>query len=345
MSNKLLLITLPLFVATPSCENHIYLDDFAPEKLLTLQGNLMAEDSLHTIYLCMSYVSEFRPVSSAKLSCYVNGNLVGGSSEVRSYKDWPESKISEMSFKAVFHAGDEVRIEVEADGQRASVTGIVPQPASIERVDTTMVERLADDGMTQKMTRYDIRISDRVGEKNKYRIMLLYRGRLWVKWAADGNEEGYVTGQTIGYANEIIGADNSLDPMLHKDISIGDTGNNSSNYTNDLNIFSDDSFSDRGCSITLLSQLIRYYRGTYEYSYVSNTATLAEDRQVRVRLISMTSHTYTYMSNWQYDNSDLADWSMSTSIPYPDNVDGGIGYVAFSMPVDYVIELPEAEIF
>ena len=65
-----------------ACEEYIDLRREGPEKMLVVNGNLVAGDTLHTVFLTWGMYDDVKPVESAHLECYVNGKLVASTDKV-----------------------------------------------------------------------------------------------------------------------------------------------------------------------------------------------------------------------------------------------------------------------
>lgn len=101
-----------------ACEEYIDLRREGPEKMLVVNGNLVAGDTLHTVFLTWGMYDAVKPVESAHLECYVNGKLVASTDKVTEPERFSYNA-NAIRFKAPFNAGDEVRIKVDAGDAHA----------------------------------------------------------------------------------------------------------------------------------------------------------------------------------------------------------------------------------
>ena len=138
------------------CVNTIEYDFGKHGAQLMVSGLLYQDEPVHTVYVSLSQSGTVRAVENAKLVCYVNGTKAAEASADRSDLPAPEdyngffSKVDKtlryrqlpVSFAAPFAPGDEVRLEIEADGGRykaASARLMVPEPVAVEGLDTVRV--------------------------------------------------------------------------------------------------------------------------------------------------------------------------------------------------------------
>ena len=332
-----------------SCERFIELSEEGPENLLAVNGELMAGDTLHTVYLGMSRFNSLKKVSTAHLDCYVNDEKVSSADNPVSWERYPKSFVKCLKFKAKIKPGDNVRLEIEADGEKVEVSCTAPQPASITSVDTATVMRASDDGdEMQKKTHYYVTLKDRPGEADYYRITAAYEGTVFVGKTSEHYTE-HRTGDKLFGDFRYIALDNTSEPLLNKKIRLGmedgDTGNNY--YDNEYNIFTDNTFADGKYTLSLYSSYIKYLRPlpSESFGYSPQDYTPMRKGKVIIRLLSMDRDTYNYINDYEFDASEQSGWMFFPEIPYPSNVSGGTGLVSVVTPYDYEIVLPEGEYY
>ena len=138
------------------CVNTIEYDFGKHGTQLMVSGLLYQDEPVHTVYVSLSQSGTVRAVENAKLVCYVNGTKAAEASA--NHADLPQPEPSDgffghfdkmdrfcqlpVSFAAPFAPGDEVRLEIEADGGRykaASARLTVPEPVAVEGLDTVRV--------------------------------------------------------------------------------------------------------------------------------------------------------------------------------------------------------------
>lgn len=332
-----ILTAVLLALLSVSCEKMITLDGNG-EKFIIANGFLSSSDSLHTVSVVKGgfRMRDFETVQSAKLQCFVNGEPAGGTDSLVEAASIYFAKISKMIFKARFNPGDEVKIEIDADGLHSEIKETVPMPAPVASVDTAVVLRRDSDGNMIRVFHLGVSVSDRPGEGNYYRLLMRMQGRAVVESLEVSDPDGFPSvGEEIGSRDESISFDNSEEPLLNKRVDMFGDGENY--YDNKYNIFTDALFRDGSYRLSLLVSMydlsvpVRFYRPGQLYMKVS--------RKITVSLVSMNRDNYMYLDDMQFEDSSLSDSSLVGEMPYPSNVSGGRGFVGISSRSDFVLNL------
>lgn len=319
-----------------SCETYIDLTKTGPDKILVLNGNIVAGDTLHTVYLSWSRFSGTAPVRSAHLECYVNGVLQASTSDMFEPNRFSYDAYG-IKFKAPFEAGDEVRICVTADGERVEAVGVAPKAPEISAVDTSFFKKTNDKGGKDKYCMSKIHLKDIHGERNYYRVLIALDSEYKATNVTPG--AGYEEGQRLSYETSDCKIDNTYESLLYRSMKIGDDGEETGEYnyySNRYNIFTDNAFEDAEYTLKLAVRtgFHNVYSGNYSSDY-----DLKEYMKLRFRVLSLSKDTYTYMNDYAFDESSQSHWTFIDPIPYPSNVTGGIGLVSIMSPADYYIYL------
>ncbi|MGM9741932.1 MAG: DUF4249 family protein [Candidatus Cryptobacteroides sp.] len=332
------ILTIVLIALLPvSCEKMITLDG-SDEKFIIANGFLNSSDSLHTVSVVKGgfRMSEFETIQSARLQCFVNGEPAGGTDSLVDAASIYYATISKMIFKARFNPGDEVKIEIDADGLHAEIKETVPMPALVTSVDTAVVLRRNTEGNMIRFLQLGVSVSDRLWEDNYYRLMMRLQGRAVVEVLEVPDPDGFPSvGEEIGNQDCSISFDNSEEPVLNKRMDIFGGGENY--YDNKYNIFTDALFRNGNCRLSLLvsryelSVPVRFYSPGQIYMRVS--------RKIIVSLVSMNRDNYMYLDDLQFEDSSLSDSFLVEEMPYPSNVRGGRGFVGISSRSDFVVNL------
>lgn len=334
---RIILTTVLLALLPVSCEKKITLDG-SDEKFIIANGFLNSSDSLHTVSVVKGgfRMSNFETIQSARLQCFVNGEPAGGTDSLVKAASIYFAEISKMIFKARFNPGDEVKIEIDADGLHAEINETVPMPAPVTSVDTAVVLRRNTEGNMERVFQLGVSVTDRPGEDNYYRLMMRLHGRAVVERLEVSDPDGFPSvGEEIGSQDCSISFDNSEDPVLNKRMDIFGDGENY--YDNKYNIFTDALFRNGSCRLsTLVSRYdlsvpVMFYRPGQLYMRVS--------RKIIVSLVSMNRDNYMYLDDMQFEDSSLSDSFLTEEMPYPSNVRGGRGFVGISSRSDFVVNL------
>ena len=156
-----------------ACEEYIDLRREGPEKMLVVNGNLVAGDTLHTVFLTWGMYDDVKPVESAHLECYVNGKLVASTDKVTEPERFSYNA-NAIRFKAPFNAGDEVRITVDAGDAHAEAVAVAPNAPVVNAVDTTSFMAKNKGGELTGFYMTKVHLQDVAGESNFYRMIMSY---------------------------------------------------------------------------------------------------------------------------------------------------------------------------
>lgn len=333
------IVLIAVMAALASCERYIDLSETGPENLLIANANLVAGDTLHSVYLGLSRFNETRPVSSAHLVCFVNGNKVAEADDLISHSF--SYYVRELQFKADFSAGDEVKLSIDADGCHVESVSIVPETPVIASVDTSTVRRKADDGEVRDFSLYEVELQDVKGMENFYRFRMSLHSTGKVGWVHPGLEDEYHVGDTIDVVTKDIDIDNSMEPLLRKNINLGggDSDDSWNYYNNRYNIFTDNSFADGSHVFNLITAANRDLN-SFRYGFVLSEMRPLEEREMEISVLSMSRPSYIYMNDYMFDQSDQGSWTIVGEIPYPSNVSGGTGMISVMNRTSFMFRLP-----
>ena len=321
-----------------ACEEYIDLRREGPEKMLVVNGNLVAGDTLHTVYLTWGMYDDVKPVEAAHLDCYVNGKLVTSTDKVTE-PDRFSYYANAIRFKAPFNAGDEVRITVNAGDAHAEVTGVAPKAPVVNAVDTSSFMAKNKGGELTGFYMTKVHLQDVAGERNFYRMVMSYESEYRASEVPSGSP--YKEGQFLCRASKDIVFDNKYESLLYRNLKTGmeDNSNDVDNYyANEYNLFTDNTFADREYTLKLAVEktLLHNY---YPNSWSRDEYVPAEYGKICFRVLSMSRSTYTYMNDYAFDNSEQGSWNFIDEIPYPSNVSGGTGMISIMTPSDFCIDL------
>lgn len=337
---KKMILALAAVAACASCEKYIDLKVDRPERLLVVNGNVLAGEPVHTVKLAWSTFRDIRPVESAHLECFVNGTKVAETSDLQDVLSFGEKDavIRQMNFSADFKPGDEVRITVEAGDVKVYVVSNVPAAPVIPSVDTSTVRTKDYFGDLTDHSLYEVNVQDVRGEDNYYRVVIDLDSEFYVDWVSD-DEKQYRKGDILGEVTSSLDIDNSMEPLLRRKIGKDDDDSDWNFYNNRYNIFTDNKFRDSDYTMRLVVEHNGSLRNIDRYEYDENRVRLAQDRTVNIRVWSMPKLSYIYMNDYMFDHSDQGNWSFVSGIPYPSNVKGGTGLVTIMSQAECSVRL------
>lgn len=341
MRIRIFLISL-LALALSSCETYISLEELSPENALWVNSYISTVDSLHSVRIVMAGKSGYRTVSSAHLQAFVNGRLVDETDSLFDSGIGYNKLIKKMTFNADIAPGDELRLVIDADNQHVEVKETALEPVPIVSVDTSYVVRYSENHYSRACRKYSIRVNDRSGEANYYRIVVYLDRKDFVEEVErdpySEKEPEHYPGEFLSSTTTELKLDNTSEPLLNKDVSfLKDPGSGIYNYfENKYDIFTDSGFKDGEYVFQL------YSNEADERAYISAPykVKVRVQRKIRVSLQTMSRDSYCYMDFLAYDESDQFGYYFPDVI-CPNNVKGGIGFVSIMSADEYVIELPD----
>lgn len=336
-----------LLICTVSCEKHIEIRRTGPERELSLNAALTSGPSEQVAYVTTSYHNKVQGVKDALLKLYVNDELAALSDTLREAHNHYGSNsdaVMMIPFRARFGAGDKVRLEVTADGMQASAESIAPEPAEIVSVDTIPIIKTGGD-RKMALTKIKVRVNDVPGIDNYYRIEAFVKYSI-TRVYLDLGEFDPVGPQFLRKGTIRVKLDNKAEPILYSGSHVGANWDydpdDTDYYANEYNLFNYNVFQDKDYTLTLYAKDLRQYFSFTNIAFLQNTK-VSEKRTLVVRLYTMNKDMYTYYNDCMFDNSWQSMSDFIPGIPYPDNVNGGNGFVGALSVNDFEMELPYIE--
>lgn len=332
-----------------SCETLLVPDPVGPERQIALQARLLTVDTLHTVHAVYSKYESLEEAKDLTIACYVNGECVAVTSE--SEAETAEYKTSvpwrSYKFKAEIHPGDSVRIEATGPTEWATASVKAPDAPPAPEVSMELIPSTFDSYYQHKY-RFQIHVEDQPGKRNWYRLATLCRQvhneyRVKSSYYYPVSEEGWfnILDRTI-----VIPVDNSMDSFLNPEERVVDKWNKDY-LANEYNFFTDELFEDGAVDLTLEANVYHYTRienaslGFYgEFSYRTifyayfDLQNLSREDYLNSRMLEMENLSLTGVG-W-VDDLFLQD------IVFPDNVEGGIGFVTVRSVSRAVLKLGES---
>ncbi len=305
-----------------SCTNDI--EDFSEgqDTLLVMNSLMNSDDTTHSVYLSLSHGPSVSNAHNGIVQCFVNGNLVattnkGNNNDIES---------SKYDFKAIFKAGDVVKIVATSRGKTVYSEVTVPQAvAGISKVDTAKVKSYYDDNW-KDYEQFRTTIEDQKNVKNYYRFVIVLEktilGDDGKKYNA-GNEEC-----------EVIGKD---DPVLSGG-SVNSDGTDflTGNSDNKYNIFTDKMFADGSYTM----------KANVDYNSLHNISTSEYITgnyfnlkiKAHIKVYTIPEKEFHYLKARANDDGDFFS---GEPVIFPENVKGGLGFVAVATPTVYTCTFPD----
>ena len=340
MKNKISAAFVIALTILTSCERYIELTGTGPEKLLVVNGYVRSDESEHSVLVAWSTFKEVKPVNAAHLECYVNGTKVSETSELHKAENSIPA-IKRMTFNADFNAGDEVRVVVESEGTRVESVSVAPKAPVIVKADTTTVKAKDNFGDLENFAMFSVTVQDVKGEDNYYRALMDLDSKYFINWVSEEETEHKV-GDCVDKGSKSLVIDNSQEPLLRRRIGKEKKDDDDWNfYNNRYNIFTDSQFRNSEYTMKLIVDHYRYLHNFCNFGYNPENVKVEEDREVVVKIMSMSKLTYLYMNDYMFDHSSQGDWSLVSELPYPSNVKGGTGLVSVMTAATFNVRLPK----
>lgn len=305
-----------------SCTNDI--EDFSEgqDTLLVMNSLMNSDDTTHSVYLSLSHGPSVSNAHNGIVKCYVNGNLVATTNQYA----YNETESCRYDFDAIFKAGDVVKLVASSHGKTVSSEVTVPEAiAGISKVDTAKVKSY-DDNYWNYYEQFRITIDDQKNVKNYYRIAIVLEKNVL---GDDGKKYNAGSGEC-----EVIGKD---DPVLsggnvNSDGSDFLTGNADNRY----NIFTDKMFANG--SYTMKANVD--YNALHSFStseYITGNYFNLKVK-AHIKILTIPEKEFHYLKARANDDGDFFS---GEPVIFPENVKGGLGFVAVATPTVYTCTFPD----
>ena len=353
-----------------ACENTIRYEYDRNDGQITLLSQLSTSQTEHTVILSMSYPDRVETLTGAAVVCYVNDVRHVAEEQpprvVEQYVYDPvsneemvverpqQSNYTEYVFSAAIRPGDQVRVEVSKGALKAWAEVTVPQPVTLVKVDTAMVERTihyvdldGDYSYEDAFMDIAVTIRDVPGVDNYYSLTASSRVEGEFRYL---DEEGTVT-KTEWYSAEEKGIpyETFHDRILEDGYSAGDASSLLENFlaTNEMHCFSDKEFRDREAVLHPSFNAYLFRPGGRGYSYWMVPEAQEGDLHTffTLHLRSFDRDFYNYlrainnMQTYGYDVTPIIEPTM-----LPNNIVGGYGMVSIAAESTYTFDLGNCHI-
>lgn len=324
---KIVLIAIAA-AALYACENPL---EYRPEDTgaqLVMTTMMDAGSTAHSVLVTVSNTEYIRSVGTAEARLYVNGALASSTNTLLPSGDNISHSVKRLDLNAAFKAGDEVRLEVDADGiYSGKFTQIVPEPPVVSKADTVRVVRMDGDDRTEYL-RFDTSVRDSDKADNYYRVFVMARCDA-VFYSSPGVEIG--TGSTERLCN--MNTENDF--ILNE----GHVGNDESLFeigtSNVYGIFSDAQFAGKEGTVRPMVDVDSFDN----YAEFDGSATSVKiDSKAVLKVQSLPQRYYFYLKAMNLLMSGGDDLALE-DVQIPDNVQGGIGFVGISNSVSFDFNL------
>lgn len=325
---KKTVLTLLSAAVLAACENPLEYRPADTAGQLVMTALLDAGQTSHSVLVAVSNTEYVESVGTAEARLYVNGALACATNTLISAGTGNSSAVKSLELEAAFKAGDEVRLEVDADGRySASFSQIVPEAPAVSRADTVRVVRTEDDFRTEYL-RFDTSVLDPGNTDNYYRILVTAHSDA-VYYGPGGVETGQIS------AEWLCGMNTENDFILNE----GHVGDSESLFelgdSNVYGIFSDAQFAGREGTVRPMVD-VAYFGSLPAYDTSANSVKI--DKSAILTVQSLPQRYYFYMKAMNIMAAGSEDLALE-AVQIPDNVQGGIGFVGISNSVSFIFDL------
>ena len=322
-----------------ACEKEVdfHRDDIPAQ--LQMNAQLYVGDTIHAVYLAVSKDIKVESVTSGNVACFVNGAKVADG--VRDDRDdalFERESSTEadgfsasgmrqtrFTFKADFHPGDIVRIEATANGGacKAYSEVTVPYAPAISIADTVCQQNPAVT-YSDQVYRIKLQGQDIKGENSFFRLTADYERKddLYCDWDWVSEDERHL----VNRRSDGLMIDKGNDPILQDGAPAEDvdlTGASENIY----NVFSDRLFKDGSFSMVFSvdPDFVQMPTG-YAFLYAESDITF------NARVWGISEGEYNYLKALSIYDYTGGDATFTEPVSFPDNVEGGVGFVSISTP-------------
>ena len=333
-----LLITVSSFL---SCESPIEMGDDGLGEVLIMNAHINTADTSHVVWLAYGTQHGMRSTLDGVVSCFVNGKLVASTDKVvetyekqtiDSFKNY--ISVAAYRFDAQIAPGDHVRIVASAGPHLCQAEmDVLPRPTIL---DAYMFPCETDVDKQCGRNRFEIRIQDQDGVLNYYYLRLIGASHIVVEKTA--GLSSYNVGDVLERKNKEVHINTTGEPLLNTGARfLGDQGSSQASYfDNEENLFTDLLFRDGQYTIRVFT----------DEQFMNAPSTMDEGdsmivyNMAIVRVFNISREEYLSLSGYQFANSRENGSFLTEEFVFPNNVEGGIGFVSVNTATDYVLYFP-----
>lgn len=354
MSNLIKISALGVALSLGSCMSPIDIPYEDAKQVVTIlfDGTANDADSVQTMRITQTHIGNFDPVKRAQIELQADGAPVVvdempvvNDPAASGYRSRKPGGLYTLRHR--FLPGQSVRIAVRHAGKLATAECVVPQLPEILGCKVEDVEWYDGDGYKRSRMRWSVRLKDKAGERNYYRLAGFYQPvyeNVQTKELITMKED-YRKIELDGKSDPIISDGNPRPERESTDIQdvLGTA------YANRYNVFSDRLFDGQEVSLSLTSARIYLYDFYGRLDGNPFTAEIEEGgrlvtKELRFLHFGLTVVAYGitedmykyYLSLGKFDASD-EESPFSTPVQLYSNVAGGAGIFGISTPARHRI--------
>lgn len=327
-------LSVIILLGLVACDRTLDIGNDSLGEVLLMNAQLCSSDTTHTIWLSLNSPDMISSVQDAIVSCFVNDRLVSQSHTVEvtdvcpiSVHDASRFEASGYRIHAQFKPEDRVCIMADMNGRHCETHLVVPKAPIILNAETD-----------QTRSHFVIRIRDIKDEYNYYSLRLYSEGCVVVE--ESGNPRaGIFPGDTTFHEIKNVRIDSKGEPLLNSGArTISNPGSTQESFFDNAdNLFTDLLFRDGDYAINIHNPKEKF--NVRPRSWETGDRLICYNKAV-IRIFSHTTDEYVFLTGCEYRRSIEGNSPFSEPFVFPNNVEGGLGFVSISTSSDYVIEFP-----
>ena len=346
MKIKLLIASALAVISIQSCTAPLKMPDDGLGTVLIMNAQISTADTSHVVWLGYGTQDRVSAVLNGIVSCYVNGELIVTTDQVDEiventsplFSGESLASVAAYRFNARFSPEDHVVIQAVVGNHRCQAAqDVLPAPVILDgraiRCETVSDQQLGT-------YRLELRLQDQKDILNYHYLKLYLRSHMLVEVSIHGEHYPWApkVGDILDREEKEIRVISTGEPLLNSGAStLGSQGSSQESYfDNTTNLFTDLLFRDDEYTMHIFTNESLPHIPS---SILGGETYLAFHSAV-VRVFNVPKEEYRYLTGYQFEKSAESGTYFTEDFVFPNNVEGGIGFVSINTAADYEIALP-----
>ena len=346
MKTKLLIVSVLAVIAAQSCTSPLKMSDDGLGEVLIMNAQISTADTSHVVWLGYGTQDRISAVLDGVVSCYVNGELIAKTDQVDETVENTSTlfsgellaSVAAYRFDARFAPGDHVSIRAEAGKHHCQADQeVLPEPVILDG-HASRCESISDQQFGTY--RIELRLQDQKDVLNYHYLKLYLKSHMLVEVSINGEGCPWApkVGDILDYTEKETGVISTGEPLLNSGAStLGSLGSSQDSFfDNTTNLFTDLLFRNGEYAMHLFTN----ERLPHTPSEILGGETYLAYHSAVVRVFNVPKEEYRYLTGYQFEKSAESGTYFTEDFVFPNNVEGGIGFVSINTAADYEIALP-----
>ncbi|MCR5352055.1 MAG: DUF4249 domain-containing protein [Bacteroidales bacterium] len=346
MKTKLLIASILTIITVHACVSPLKMNDDGMGEVLIMNAQISTADTSHVVWLGYGTQDRVSAVLDGVVSCYVNGELIATTDQVDEtventsnlFSGEVLASVAAYRFDARFSPGDHVSILALAGNHRCQASqDVLPAPIILNG-HASRCETVSDQQFGTY--RLELRLQDQKDVLNYHYLKLYLKSYMLVEVSI--NDEHYPWAPKVGDILDRKESETRVistgEPLLNSGAStLGSQGSSQDSYfDNTTNLFTDLLFRDGEYTMHIYID----EKLPQTPSMILGGETYLAYHSAVVRLFNAPKEEYRYLTGYQFEKSVESSSYFTEDFVFPDNVEGGIGFVSINTAADYEIAFP-----